>query len=177
MYDVTPLVVKLADPSTYLETFFIVWCSLPFWFSCIWHCGSRTQISTSLILDLPILEQTHSPQFSQCFSETHINVIFHSVSQYSKLTIPRCFPIKILDDRIIGVRILAGAGSFSLRCHVHTGCGTQPASFPMCTGALYLGVKRPGRQIDHSPPPRAEVNNAWSYTSTPPLRLHGVVLS
>jgi hypothetical protein len=44
-------------------------------------------------------------------------------------------------------------------------------------GALSLGVKRPGREADHSPPSSAEVKNAWSYTSTPPVRLHGVVLS
>jgi hypothetical protein len=43
--------------------------------------------------------------------------------------------------------------------------------------ALSLGVKRPGREADHSPPSSAEVKNAWSYTSTPPIRLHGVVLS
>jgi hypothetical protein len=34
-------------------------------------------------------------------------------------------------------------------------------------GALSLGVKRPGREADHSPPSSAEVKNAWSYTSTP----------
>jgi hypothetical protein len=28
-----------------------------------------------------------------------------------------------------------------------------------------------------SPPSSAEVKNAWSYTATPPIRLHGVVLS
>jgi len=44
-------------------------------------------------------------------------------------------------------------------------------------GALSLGVKRPGREADHSPPSSAEVNNAQSYTSTPPVRLNGVVLS
>jgi hypothetical protein len=44
-------------------------------------------------------------------------------------------------------------------------------------GALSLGVKRPGREADHSPPPSAEVKNTWSYTSTPPIRIHGVVLS
>jgi hypothetical protein len=37
----------------------------------------------------------------------------------------------------------------------------------MGTGALSLGEKRPGREADHSPPSSAEVNNAWSYTSTP----------
>jgi hypothetical protein len=33
--------------------------------------------------------------------------------------------------------------------------------------AISLGVKRPGSEADHSPPPSAEVKNAWSYTSTP----------
>jgi hypothetical protein len=40
-----------------------------------------------------------------------------------------------------------------------------------------LGVKRPGREADHSPPSSAEVKNAWSCTSIPPIHLHGVVLS
>jgi hypothetical protein len=44
-------------------------------------------------------------------------------------------------------------------------------------GALSLGVMRPGREDDHSPPSSAEVKNAWSYTSTSPIHLHGVVLS
>jgi hypothetical protein len=44
-------------------------------------------------------------------------------------------------------------------------------------GALSLGVKRPGRETDHSSPSSAEVKNAWRYTSTPAILLHGVVLS
>jgi hypothetical protein len=40
-----------------------------------------------------------------------------------------------------------------------------------------LGVKRPGRKADHSPPPSAGFKNAWKYISTPPVRPHGVVLS
>jgi hypothetical protein len=43
--------------------------------------------------------------------------------------------------------------------------------------AISLGVKWPDREADHSPPSSAEVKNAWSYTSTPPVSLHGVVLS
>jgi hypothetical protein len=39
-------------------------------------------------------------------------------------------------------------------------CGTIP------------GVKRPGREVDHSPPSGAEVKNKLSYDSTPPIRLH-----
>jgi hypothetical protein len=43
-------------------------------------------------------------------------------------------------------------------------------------GALSQEVERPGREDDLSPPSSAEDKNAWSYTSTPPIRLHGVVL-
>jgi hypothetical protein len=44
------------------------------------------------------------------------------------------------------------------------------------------------REVDHSPPYRAEIKNAWNYNSTPPyvfmalylikyrIRFHGVVL-
>jgi hypothetical protein len=41
------------------------------------------------------------------------------------------------------------------------------ASYPMGTRDCFPGVKRPGREADHSPPYSAEVKNAWSYTSTP----------
>jgi hypothetical protein len=53
---------------------------------------------------------------------------------------------------------------------------TQPPiqSIP---AALPLRVKRPRREAYYSPASSTEVKNAWSYTSTPPIRLHGVVLS
>jgi hypothetical protein len=45
-------------------------------------------------------------------------------------------------------------------------------------GLFPLGVERPGREADHSPPSSADVKECvWSYTSTPPVRLHGVVLN
>jgi hypothetical protein len=53
---------------------------------------------------------------------------------------------------------------------------TQP-TIQWIPGALPLGVKLPGRETDHSPPCSAEVKSAWSYTSSPPISLHGVVLS
>jgi hypothetical protein len=43
----------------------------------------------------------------------------------------------------------------------------------MCTGKLIPGVKRLERE--DSPSSIAEVKDAWSYTSTPPVHLHGVV--
>jgi hypothetical protein len=43
-------------------------------------------------------------------------------------------------------------------------------------GVFSLGVKRPGCEAELSSLSSAEVKNAWSYTSTSPQRLHGVVL-
>jgi hypothetical protein len=43
---------------------------------------------------------------------------------------------------------------------------TQPP-IQWVTGGLFLGVKRPGCEADHSPSSSSEVKNAWRYTSTP----------
>jgi hypothetical protein len=72
-----------------------------------------------------------------------------------------------LDDRGSKVRFPAGAGNFSLHHHVQNGSGAHPDSYSMGTRGFSLGVKRPGREADHSPPSSAEVKYAWSYTSTP----------
>jgi len=42
-------------------------------------------------------------------------------------------------------------------------------------GALSLEVKRPGRETDYPPPSHDEVKECWIHTSTPSVRLHGVV--
>jgi len=47
----------------------------------------------------------------------------------------------------------------------------------MGTRALSQGIKWPGREADRSPPSSAKVKNAWSYTSIPPIRFYGIVLS
>jgi hypothetical protein len=82
-----------------------------------------------------------------------------------------------LDDQGSRVRIPAGPGNFSLHHRVQNGSGAHPASYRMGTRGFFLGVKRPARETDHSPPSSAEVKNAWSCTSTPPVHLHDVVLS
>jgi hypothetical protein len=51
---------------------------------------------------------------------------------------------------------------------------TQPP-LQWVPGALSMLVKRPEREADNSLLAIAEVTNSWSYTSTPPIRLHGVV--
>jgi len=60
---------------------------------------------------------------------------------------------------------------------IQNGSGPHPVSNPMGTRGLSLGVKRPRCEADHLPPSSAEVKNAWTYDSTPPICLHGVVLS
>jgi hypothetical protein len=66
------------------------------------------------------------------------------------------------------VRVPVGAGNFSLHHRLQTVSG-GPAQRPIqgVSGAISLGVKRPGREADHSPPSSAEVKNALSYNFTP----------
>jgi hypothetical protein len=44
----------------------------------------------------------------------------------------------------------------------------------MATGVVSLGVKRPGCEVDHSPPSNYEVKNECSYTNSLPTYPHGV---
>jgi hypothetical protein len=64
-----------------------------------------------------------------------------------------------------GVRFPAGARDFSILHSVHTGSGAHPASYPM--GDLSLGVKRPGRETNHSYLPDAEVKNGGDIRQFP----------
>jgi hypothetical protein len=53
---------------------------------------------------------------------------------------------------------------------------TQPP-IQWVSGVVSLGVKRPGREADHSPPSSAEVKEWAELYLHSPIRLHGVVLS
>jgi len=61
---------------------------------------------------------------------------------------------------------------FSLRHRFTTGSGIHPASYPIDTG-----VKAVGAWSWLLTSNCTEVKDEWSYTSTPPIHLHGVVLS
>ena len=77
------------------------------------------------------------------------------------------------------VRIIQGA-PLRKRLHIprlqniQTGHEAHPPSYSMGTGILLRGVKRPGRDVNHALPPRADVKNEWSHTFAPPICLHGV---
>jgi hypothetical protein len=75
------------------------------------------------------------------------------------------------------VRVPVEAGNYSSHHRVQTGTRNHLASYPICARGFSLEVKRPGREADDSPPSSAELTNVWSYISTLPLCLHGVVFS
>jgi hypothetical protein len=71
----------------------------------------------------------------------------------------------------------AGDWNFSLHHRVQTGSGIRTHSYPMGTRGLSLGIKRSGREADHSPPSSAEVKEGVELYPTLPILLHGVILS
>jgi hypothetical protein len=70
------------------------------------------------------------------------------------------------------VRVPVGARNFSPYHRVQTGSGATQPTIQWAPGFPFLGVKR--READQTPS-STEVNNAWNYTSTPPIRLHDVL--
>jgi hypothetical protein len=72
-----------------------------------------------------------------------------------------------LDDGGVGVRVPVGSRIFSSPRRPDRLRPTQP-HIQWIPGALSSGVKRPGREADHSPPTSAEVKEIWIYTATPP---------
>jgi hypothetical protein len=83
----------------------------------------------------------------------------------------------VLDDRGSRVQFPLGLGIFLFTTAPRMALGPTQPPMQWVPGALSLGVKWPGHECDHSPPSNAKVKNAWSYTSTPPIHLHGMVLS
>jgi len=78
---------------------------------------------------------------------------------------------------ISGVRFPEGLGIFLFGTVFRTVLGPTQPPIQRVPGVLSLGIKRQGRESDHSPPYNAEDKNARSYTSTPPIHLHGGVPS
>jgi hypothetical protein len=75
-----------------------------------------------------------------------------------------------MDDRKIVVLLSENARNFALKRSRLALGPTQP-SIQWVPGSFASGVRRTGREFDHSPPSGAEVKNEWSYTSAPSIRL------
>lgn len=57
---------------------------------------------------------------------------------------------------------------------MQSSCAALPASFPLGTRSYFLEVKQLDHDIDHTPPSRREIKNAWSYIFTPLTYSHGM---
>jgi hypothetical protein len=71
------------------------------------------------------------------------------------------------DIGVLGFDFRRGLGIFFFTTASRLALGPTQLSLQWVPGALSLGVKRPEREADYSPPSSAEVKNAWSYTSVP----------
>jgi hypothetical protein len=79
-----------------------------------------------------------------------------------------------LDDR----GSIPGRGwDIFLRHRVRTGSRDHPTSYRMGNGSFSPGVRRPGREFDHTPPSSADLKNVWSCSFIPSIRLHGAALN
>jgi hypothetical protein len=67
-----------------------------------------------------------------------------------------------LDDRGVEVRVPVGSIIFCVPRHPDWFWGP-----PSLLSSGYPGVKRPGREADHSSPTSTDVKNTWMYASTP----------
>jgi hypothetical protein len=102
--------------------------------------------------------------------ETSTNVITRPTSYWSLIS----------DDRLPVPSYYIprqGLGIFLFTTASRPARGSTQPPIQWVPGALSLGLKRPWREADHSPPSNTEIKNPWSYTSIPPVRLHGVLLS
>jgi hypothetical protein len=79
-----------------------------------------------------------------------------------------------LDDR--GFESRQGLRIFLFTAVSRPALGPTQPPIQWVSRALSKGVKRPVHEADHSPPSSAKVKNAWSYISTPPIRLCGAQL-
>jgi hypothetical protein len=79
--------------------------------------------------------------------------------------------------RVLGFDYEWGLGIFLFTTVSRMALGPTQPPIQWVLGDLSLGVKQPVHEADHSPPSSAKVKNVWSYNSTPPKRLHGMVLS
>jgi hypothetical protein len=72
-----------------------------------------------------------------------------------------------LDDQGVAFRVPVGSRIFSSRRRPDRLWG-PPSLLSNGYRVFFPGLKRPGREDDHSPPTSVEVKNTWIYTSAPP---------
>jgi hypothetical protein len=82
-----------------------------------------------------------------------------------------------LDYRVIGVRIPPRLGIFLFATASRLALGPTQPPIQWGTGVSFRGIKRPGRDADHSPPSGAKVKEYVKLYLESSIRLHGVALN
>jgi hypothetical protein len=96
--------------------------------------------------------------------------LIHSFSNFIVTrTQSRESPVGVGTGLLVGRSVFdsrQGLGIFFVATVSRPALGPKQSPIQWILGSLFLGVKRPGREADHSPPSSAKVKNVWSYTST-----------
>jgi len=117
-----------------------------------------------------------SSEITHTHTHTHIHIlVFARISL--RFCVPR-YPCSAgLQAGWSWVRVSEGAGNFFSPQPRTDRLWGPPSLLSGGSQGLSLDVRQPVHETDQSPASIAEVKNAWSYTSTPPVRLNCVMLS
>jgi hypothetical protein len=113
------------------------------------------------------LQCSEEPATSPCTESDETNSDPHVLfinSRDSSVGTALCYG---LDDRAARVRFPAGAGNLSFTTASRTALGPTQPPIQWVTGAIFLGVKRPVRETDHSSPSMPRSKNEWRYIPIP----------
>jgi hypothetical protein len=95
-----------------------------------------------------------------------LSIGMEKVSRYSAVGIATSY---WLDDRGVGVLVPVGVKNFYLSTSSRPALGSTQPPIQLVPGAFSPGIKRPGREADHSPPTNAEVKKTSERRSIHPL--------
>jgi hypothetical protein len=143
----------------------ILSCSITIQFTPSHHISLRTILILSFRL-----RQGHFPL---CFPTKNLYLFLTSI----RLTGPLHLVLLHLITIAMGFDSRRGLGIFLFAIASRTALELTQLPILWVPGALSLGVKRRGREADHSPPSSAEVKECVELYLHSPIRFHGVVLS
>jgi hypothetical protein len=135
------------------------------WNGPVWlHCGRPTHCLYRALFEF-FTRQWHTARDISVFPTLISCVWGKEVSRDSAVGIATGY---WLDDWGIGVQVPVGSRIFISPCRPDRFWGSTQPPIQWIPGALSPGVKRPGREADHSRPTNTEVKKMWIYTSTSP---------
>jgi hypothetical protein len=141
------------------------------------HIGKRTYVFTGVV-NYKCCRQLFVSNSTKLVQPLEILEFIFQWPESPKQQSPSGSPYRQkLRAGVLGSDFRRRLGIFLFTAESRTALGSTQPPIQWVPGALSLWVKRPGREADHSRLSSAEVKNAWSCTSTPPVRLHGEMLT